>query len=235
MHRSYLRRLVPVLIVLFLGQSCNDFSRALRTNPFEKKVPIRICRDDLKFRYEPFIDNEPFEVKGLDIDLRKDITLFEPIVRLSSIYAETPDDFTYLERKSKLIQNFVAGSFVSEPLVVGVAEPILSEDEYKVITSELIGNILNARAIDYTGWKADERLFTNGLKGYSLLIILEGHVGYRNDKDNLNEAFWFLLDNDTKKVAYADHFSFSCDIRNYEGLDRLVDFGYNKMILAGRG
>ncbi len=215
-------------LVLLLS-ACAGFSKSLRTNPFEQRIPIKLCEEQV-----PVIDPDPVQVVGLNLDQDKKLWLLTPQVKLSSSYVKSEDDAKYLERKSTLIRNFIESKFEQERWAEGeipIELPdIVDSLGNNVIASELIRRIEMVSAVDYETWKVDPRLYSSEIDGYSLLMFVNGQIGFERMSDNLNEFYWFIIDNETGKVSYADYFKYDCDIRNYDGLDKVVEYAFIKFV-----
>lgn len=217
------------LLIIVLLSACAGFSKALRTNPFEQRIPIKLCPDQV-----PVIDPDPVQFVGLNLDQDKKLWLLTPQVRLTSSYVKSEDDAIYLERKSTLIKNYIESKFEQERWTEGeipIELPeVVDSAGNNIIAMELITRIENAAVADYETWKVDPRLYSNAIDGYSLLMFVNGQIGYTRVSDNLNEFYWFVIDNQTGKVAYADYFKYDCDIRNYDGLDKVIDYAFVKFV-----
>ena len=56
------------------------------------------------------------------------------------------------------------------------------------------------RSADFETWKLDPRLYNDQIDGYSLLMFVNGQIGFERMSDNLNEFYWFVIDNQKGKV-----------------------------------
>ncbi len=225
-----LRLLLLISTVALLTAGCAGFSKALRSNPFEKRIPILLCEEQV-----PVVDPDPVQVVGLDLDQDHKLWLLTPQVNLTSSYIKSEDDAIYLERKGSLIKNYIENKFEQERWTEGEISLSLPDIKDKmgnnVFKQELIEKIENSSSIDYGSWRLDPRLYSQELGGYSLLMFVNGQIGFDRSSDNLNEFYWFVIDNQKGKVAYADYFKYDCDIRNYDGLDKVIDYAFIKFVV----
>ena len=226
---KFKQQLILFTFLAVIFSACAGFSKSLRTNPFEQRIPIKLCPEQV-----PVLDPDPIQVIGLDLDQDKKLWLLTPQVKLTSSYIKSEDDSIYLERKASLIQNFIERKFEQERWAEGeipIELPaVLDSTGQNIIAQELITRLQGTSVADYETWKVDPRLYSNEIDGYSLLMFVNGQIGYTRVSDNLNEFYWFLIDNETGKVAYADYFKYDCDIRNYDGLDKVIDYAFVKFV-----
>lgn len=224
-----IRQSFALLLIVALCSACAGFSKALRSNPFEQRIPIKLCPEQV-----PVIDPNPIQVVGLDLNQDKKLWLLTPQVRLTSGYVKTDDDARYLDRKANLIEGYIKNKFQQEGWTAGdiplELPDIIDSEGNNVLGMSMISRIENATVADYVTWKVDPRLYDNNIDGYSLLMFVNGQIGYSRMSDNLNEFYWFVIDNQLGKVAYADYFKYDCDIRNYDGLDKVIDYAFVKFV-----
>lgn len=223
------KKILLFILIATVFTACAGFSKSLRTNPFERRIPIKLCEEQV-----PVIDPDPLKLIGFDLDEDKKLWLLTPQVKLSSSYVKSEDDAIYLDRKSSLIQSFIKNKFEQERWAEGEIDlelpDIVDSMGNNVIAMEMIQRIEKATTIDYGIWKVDPRLYDSEIDGYSLLMFVNGQIGFDRMSDNLNEFYWFIIDNETGKVAYADYFKYDCDIRNYDGLDKVVEYAFIKFV-----
>ena len=154
-------------------------------------------------RASPVIDPDPLKLTGFDLDQDKKIWLLTPQVKLSSSYVKSEDDAIYLERKSTLIQSFIKNKFEQERWAegeIGLELPdIVDSMGNNVIASGDDSKDRKVTTIDYSIWKVDPRLYNSEIDGYSLLMFVNGKIGFDRMSDNLNEFYWFIIDNETAK------------------------------------
>lgn len=222
-------QVIGLFFMLLFMASCAGFSKALRSNPFEQRIPILLCPEQV-----PVLDPEPIQMLGLDLDQDYPLWLLSPQVNLSSNYVRSTDDSIYLDRKSSLIRNYIENKFEQERWTEGeiaLSLPNITDSlGNNIFAQELISKIENSASIDFDSWKLDPRLYDQQLGGYSLLMFVNGQIGFDRVSDNLNEFYWFVIDNQKGKVAFADYFKYDCDIRNYDGLDKVIDFAFIKFV-----
>lgn len=224
-----IRQLLLLIAINIAVAGCAGFSKSLRTNPFEQRIPIKLCPEQV-----PVIDPDPLQYVGLNLDQDYKLWLLTPQVRLSSSYVKSEDDAIYLERKGNLIKNYIESKFEQERWVEGEFDVQLPDIKdslgNNIFAQELIQRIENATVADFDTWKVDPRLYDSQIDGYSLLMFVNGQIGFDRTSDNLNEFYWFVIDNQKGKVAYADYFKYDCDIRNYDGLDKVIDYAFIKFV-----
>ncbi len=226
---KFFNLLSMVLILALILTSCGDYG-SLRSNPFESKFPIAKCS-----RKIDVADPEPVLELGKFISPQKGIYLLTPYVRLSSTYLTTGQDSVYLDKMTDYLGNRIENQFLQLDWIEGVVPANLanlSADTTGVPPSvaEMVTGVLERDTIDYRNWNVPADLLLPNSDQYTLLFFINGIIGFDDMTENENYFYFFLIDNEARKVSYADFFKYRCDVRNTNGLRKVLDYGYLKLL-----
>ena len=219
--------LLSVLTIFTLG--CADIN-ALRSNPFESKFPIGKCS-----RKIDVADPEPSVEMGKFISPNKGIYLLTPYLRLSSTHLTTELDSVYMDKMTDYLGNQIENQFLQQDWIEGVIPVDIPKDVSDSTgvppsIAELLKTILVKDTIDYRNWDVPGELLLSNSSQYSLLFFINGIIGFDEMTENENYFYFFLIDNEARKISYADFLKFRCDVRNTSGLSKVLDYAYLKLI-----
>jgi len=227
MKNLFLLFLLGVMFVLTAG--CAELN-ALRSNAFEAKFPISQCPRKVNVD-----DQEPALELGKFISPSKGIYLLTPYILISSTHFTNSADSVYLTKITDYLGNLVENQFLQQDWIEGVIPVQIPESEIDSLVvppaiGSMISNVLEQDTIDYRNWDVPHELLLENNNEYSLLLFINGIVGYDELIDDKNHLFFFLIDNEVKKVVYSDYLKFQCDVRNTNGLRKVLDYAYLKLL-----
>jgi hypothetical protein len=82
----------------------------------------------------------------------------------------------------------------------------------------------------YSNWKVADNLILDGNDGYNLFLRLEGSIGASKLSTDKNKLYLFLIDNNERRVVYSDMVTFECDLRNFDAINRVLDYTFLKLL-----
>lgn len=226
---KYIYQILLLVAISFFLEGCADVN-SLRSNPFESKFPIGQCS-----RKIDVADPDAKLELGKFISPNKGIHLLTPYVRLSSTYPLTSEDSVYMSKMVDYIGNRIENQFLGEEWIEGVIPVTISHDNLDEagappVIAEMISNVLEKDTIDYRNWDVPNELILEDNNEYSLLFFINGIIGFDEMTENENYFYFFLIDNEAKKVSYSDFLKFRCDVRNINGLKKVLDYAYLKLL-----
>jgi hypothetical protein len=133
------------------------------------------------------------------------------------------------------IGNRIENQFLRQEWIEGVVPLEIPHDNLNAegvppIIAEMMSNVLEKDTIDYRNWDVPDELILEGETEYSLLFFINGIIGFDEMTENENYFYFFLIDNEAKKVSYSDFLKFRCDVRNLNGLRKVLDYAYLKLL-----
>ena len=226
---KYFYQIALLVTFAIFAAGCAEVN-SLRGNPFEAKFPIGQCS-----RRIDVADPEAILELGKFISPNKGIHLLTPYVRLSSTYALNSEDSIYMSKMVDYIGNRIENQFLRQEWIEGVVPLEIPHDNLNAegvppIIAEMMSNVLEKDTIDYRNWDVPDELILEGETEYSLLFFINGIIGFDEMTENENYFYFFLIDNEAKKVSYSDFLKFRCDVRNLNGLRKVLDYAYLKLL-----
>jgi hypothetical protein len=226
---KYFYQIALLATFILLAGACAEVN-SLRGNPFEKKFPIGQCS-----RKIDVADPDATLELGKFISPKKGIHLLTPYVRLSFTDELSAEDSVYMSKMVDFLGNRIENQFLQQEWIEGVI-PVeiphenLNESGVPSIIAGMMSNVLEKDTIDYRNWDVPPELILKDITDYSLLFFINGIIGFDEMTENENYFYFFLIDNEAKKVAYSDFLKFRCDVRNLNGLTKVLDYAYLKLL-----
>jgi hypothetical protein len=226
---KYFYQIALLFTIGIFASGCADVN-SLRSNPFENKFPIGQCS-----RKIDVADPDASLELGKYISPKKGIHLLTPYVRLSSTYSLTGEDSIYMSKMVDYIGNRIENQFLQQEWIEGVIQMGIPDDNLNAegvppMIAQMMSNVLEKDTIDYRNWDVPDQLILEGDTEYSLLFFINGIIGFDEMTENENYFYFFLIDNEAKKVSYSDFLKFRCDVRNLNGLKKVLDYAYLKLL-----
>ncbi|WP_268122622.1 hypothetical protein [Roseivirga pacifica] len=221
-----------LLSIAVLTTTCSGFDRAVVANAFEQRVPIYKCPSQIPVR-----DSDPLQVFGFNMDKETSLDLLTPQVMLGSRHLKTKDDSIYFDRMRVLIASRIENKFLGEKwsgelIPYSMPQTVDSETGRNVLWDEMTNKVRNKVGVDYNLWSVGKQILNTDKPGYTAMVLINGQIGYDRDNQNMNEVYFYIMDNEAKKVAYADYLAYTCDIRNTDALDRVLNYTFLKFMAA---
>jgi hypothetical protein len=225
-----MKKILLLAFVGFLGAS----SCTSKVNPsefdFERKYRVRPCRSFISI-----VDDDPKVVVDMFIDSLKGVILFRPSIDIMASPINSINDFTYLTRTKKGLEDFIVNKFLVDKWVVSNVDlGPFGEDNLSMGDSTMLAffksKIEGQSKIVYSNWKVANNLILDGNDGYNLFLRLEGSIGASKLSTDKNKLYLFLIDNNERRVVYSDMVTFECDLRNFDAINRVLDYTFLKLL-----
>lgn len=216
------------IVCLLLTTACGNLI-GVNSNSFEFRYPVVRCNAKVKLA-----DPDPKVVLGQQIERSRGIWLLTPDVLVKPPkFHDREDDQRYINRIGDFLMKRIENKFILDEWVAGIIPVNLKESEKTdrdQILGELAANALSSDTINYDSWKAPDALVFPDFPGYSLFIYFEGQIGFNKTNNQDTNLFLFLIDNASSRVTYSDFMSYECDVRNPDGLEKVLDHAYGKLL-----
>lgn len=201
----------------------------VNSNAFELRYPITKCKSKVQIA-----DPDPVTNIGRYIDPSKGIRLLTPLVRLAPPrFMKAQEDLDYIGKMSGLLADRVENKFLQDKWIVEVL-PVnvnqLEVSQQDELLSSMMSEVVRSDKINYDRWLVSDEFPVTRLPGYSLFLMIEGHIGINKTNGESNTLFLFLIDNENRKVTYSDFLVYECDVRNVDGLEKILDHAYRKLL-----
>ncbi|MCE7992219.1 MAG: hypothetical protein HEP71_09575 [Roseivirga sp.] len=223
-----MKLLYLTLLCLLVTTACGKFM-GVNSNPFELRYPVIKCASKVQIA-----DPDPVYTIGRYIDPSKGIRLMTPLVRLAPPkFMKAQQDLDYIGKMSGLVEDRIENKFLQDRWIVEVLPLKINEldiSEQDKLLDNLIPKVVRPDTVNYENWTAPDQLLKEGLPGYSLFLMIEGHIGINKVTGNSNTLSLFLIDNEKKKITYSDFLVYECDVRNVDGLEKILDHAYRKLL-----
>lgn len=230
-HLSAMRKiklLYLTLLCLSVTTACGRFM-GVNSNPFELRYPVIKCGSKVQIA-----DPDPVYAIGREINPSKGIRLMTPLVRLAPPkFMKAQQDLDYIGKMSGVVGDRIENKFLQDRWIVEVLPVNINElkiEEQDKLLDSLVPKAVRPDTVNYENWKAPDQLLIKGLPGYSLFLMIEGHIGINKVTGNSNTLSLFLIDNEKKRVTYSDFLVYECDVRNVDGLEKILDHAYRKLL-----
>lgn len=215
-------------ICLLFTTACGKFM-GVNSNPFELRYPVIKCGPKVQI-----VDPDPSQVIGQYIDASKGIRLMTPLVRLAPPkFMKDQDDLNYIAKMSGVVGDRIENKFLQDRWIVEVVPANINQldiDAQDGLLASMTSKVVRPDVINYETWSVPEAFRTPELPGYSLFLIIEGYIGINKVTGNSNTLSLFLIDNETRKITYSDFLVYECDVRNVDGLEKILDHAYRKLL-----
>ncbi len=203
---------------------------SLRSNSFEAKYPIAKCKRKIQV-----LDPEPKVEIGKFISSEKAISLLTPYINLTPTNFVTDLESAYLTKVTddlgdRIENQFLVQNWVERVIPADIKQLSADTTTLPLSVSRMMAHVLENDTIDYGNWNAPAELIVNSSQEYSLLLLINGSIGFDGVMENENYFYLFLIDNEAGKVSYADFFKYHCDVRNTDGLIKVMDYAYLKLL-----
>ena len=219
--------IMAMLCILLLG-ACNAITK-LSSNPFEQRFPVTRCGGKVQVK-----DPDPAQVYGQYINPSKGIWLLTPYLTLKPPkYVDAPEDLDYITKMRGLIVGRIEDKFRREKWVEDIVSyplEVMDQARRDTAVNKMVTNAVKLDTIDYGNWNVPGELIRDDIPGYSLFLFIDGQVGFDNVTGNQNILYLFVIDNETRKTTYSDYMRYECDVRNANGLDKILDYAYLKLL-----
>lgn len=213
------------LLALLLG-ACAQVPPGLRSNSFEQRFPVTRCGGKVQVK-----DPDPATVFGQFINQSKGIWLLSPYMTLRPPkYSKSAEDLDYIDKMHDFLVQRIEDKFRRERWVEDVVPFQLEEASKESVVSQMVTQGVRLDTINYGNWKVPLELIREDIPGYSLFLFVDGQVGFDNITGYQNILYLFLIDNQTRKTTYSDYLRYECDVRNTNGLDKVLDYAYLKLL-----
>ncbi len=240
-----MRLLKPLIILLLISLTATTGcqQRFASGNPFIRKNPIRDCSGKV-----PVDRKKRKTTIGQRIDRRRNISLLTPIVVFKARQRGGLDS-SYVATSSSVIRDSIESRFLRDDWVDRV---IPKQYDLQGVDADSIKSMMltyKQDTIDYRDWKVSEPFITQGSRDYSLLMVVDAIVGFdgaivRNrffwkpeelgkfeeSEVTGNHLMFFVIDNVTRKVTFADHYVFHCDVRDNTSLQKVLEYAYLQLL-----
>lgn len=201
----------------------------VNSNAFEFRYPVIQCKSKVQIA-----DPEPVTNIGRYIDPSKGIRLLTPLVRLAPPkFMKDQDDLDYIGKTSGLLADRVENKFLQDKWIVEVVPVNVNQLEISrqdELLAGMISEVVRPDTINYDRWLVPDEFPETKLPGYSLFLMIEGHIGINKITGESNTLFLFLIDNEKRKITYSDFLVYECDVRNVDGLEKILDHAYRKLL-----
>lgn len=201
----------------------------VNSNAFELRYPVIKCKSKVQIA-----DPDPANTIGQYIDPSKGIRLLTPLVRLAPPkFMKSQEDLDYIGKMSGLLADRVENKFLQDKWIVEVVPVNINKLEISrqdELLSTMVSEVVRPDTINYNRWLVPDEFPETRLPGYSLFLMIEGHIGINKVTGESNTLFLFLIDNETRKVTYSDFLVYECDVRNVDGLEKILDHAYRKLL-----
>ncbi len=215
-------------ICLFITTACGKFM-GVNSNPFELRYPVIKCGSKVQI-----VDPDPAETIGQHIDPSKGIRLLTPLVRLAPPkFMKDQDDLDYIAKMSGVVENRIENKFLQDRWIVEVVPVNVNQldiDAQDALLASMTSKVVRPDIINYETWSVPDDFIVPGLPGYSLFLTIEGYIGINKVTGNSNTLSLYLIDNETRKITYSDFLVYECDVRNVDGLEKILDHAYRKLL-----
>ncbi len=234
-------KLLLLTFLIFSLSGCMD--RNYNSNSFLRKNPIRDCEGKVP------VDRRREKIEfGRHISPSKNISLLSPIVVFKA-RQRGPIDSAYLAKTTLIIKDSIENQFITSEWVdklIPKTYDLENEDSDRLKDMMFI---YKQDTVDYSSWFVAESFLTTNNEGYSLLMVLDGIIGfdgaevrdryfwrpeeigpYRHSELTGNHLLFFLIDNKSKKITFADHYVFHCDIRIHNSLKKVLEYAYLQLL-----
>ena len=225
-------RLQPVfcaVLCLFLFSTCVRFPSGLRSNQFEQRFPVARCGGKVQVK-----DPDPNVALGQYINPSTGIWLLTPYLKLKPPkFTKSQEDFDYINRMHDFLISRIEDKFEREKWVVEIKPydiELIEEERKDQVINYMVSNAVQLDTINYGNWNVPPELIRSDVPGYSLFMFIDGQVGFDRVTGYQNVLYLFLIDNQSRKTTYADYMRYECDVRNINGLDKILDYAYLKLI-----
>ncbi len=213
---------------LLLTTACGKFI-GVNSNPFELRYPVIRCGSKVQIA-----DPDPNHTIGQFIDRQKGIRLMTPLVRLAPPkFMKDQEDLDYIAKMSGVVGNRIENKFLQDRWIVEVLPVNINQmdiDAQDQLLAGMMSTVVRPDTINYETWKVPAEFPRTDLPGYSLFLTIEGYIGINKVTGNSNTLTLFLIDNKTRKVTYSDFLVYECDVRNVDGLEKILDHAYRKLL-----
>lgn len=215
-------------VCLLLTTACGKFI-GVNSNPFELRYPVIRCGSKVQIA-----DPDPNHTIGQSIDPTKGIRLMTPLVRLAPPkFMKDQEDLDYIAKMSGVIGNRIENKFLQDRWIVEVLPTNINQleiDAQDNLLAGMMSTVVRPDTINYETWKVPGEFPRTNLPGYSLFLTIEGYIGINKVTGNSNTLTLFLIDNETRKITYSDFMVYECDVRNVDGLEKILDHAYRKLL-----
>ena len=226
-----MKRFQSITSCVFLAlviSACGSLTN-LRSNPFEQRNPVTRCGGKV-----PVNDPDPTVSLGQYNNPSKGIWLLTPYLELKPPQViKTEEDHQYMVKINESITKRIQNKFLQEKWVEGVIGFDMAnapETAKKAVLDAMVSNIFEKDTVDYSNWDVPDDLIVPEVPGYSLFLFIDGMVGFDGVTENQNVLYMFIIDNVSKKTTYADFMRYKCDVRNTNGMYKLLDYAYKKVL-----
>ncbi len=216
-----------ILLCLLVLSACSKLPPGLRSNAFEQRFPVVRCGGKVQVK-----DPDPAVIYGQYINPGTGIWLLTPYVVLKPPkYTKTEEDFKYIDTMHDFLVTRIQDKFEREEWVQDFVDydvENLGEEKRDEVVSQMVSKAVRLDTVNYGNWDVPPELIHSDVPGYSLFMFLDGQLGYNDGNQNI--LYLFVIDNQTRKTTYADFMRYECDVRNINGLDKILDYAYLKLL-----
>lgn len=217
------------MLCLLVLSACSKFPPGLRSNPFEQRFPVARCGGKVQVK-----DPDPAVIYGQYINPNQGIWMLTPYVVLKPPkYTKSEEDFNYIDTMHDFLIKRIQDKFEREKWVqdfVSYDVEDLGEARRDSVVNIMVSNAVKLDTINYGNWNVPSELIYSDIPGYSLFMFLDGQLGFNDVTGYQNILYLFVIDNQTRKTTYADFMRYECDVRNINGLDKILDYAYLKLL-----
>ena len=218
-----------ILFCLLIFSACSQLPPGLRSNPFEQRFPVARCGGKVQVK-----DPDPRSVYGQYINPNTGIYMLQPYVVLKPPkYTKEEEDFNYINTMHDFLIQRIIDKFEREKWVQDFVDfdlQDLQEEKRDTIINQMVAEGVKLDTINYGNWNVPSELIQPDVPGYSLFMFLDGQLGFNDVTGYQNVLYLFLIDNQTGKTTYSDFMRYECDVRNLNGLDKILDYAYLKLL-----
>ena len=216
-----------VLCLLVLS-TCSQLPPGLRSNQFEQRFPVARCGGKVQVK-----DPDPQNIYGQYINPQKGIWLLTPYVVLKPPrYTKNEEDFEYINTMHDFLVTRIQDKFEREKWVEDIVYYDVEDlgEKRDTVVNQMVSRAVKLDTINYGNWNVPPELIRSDIPGYSLFMFIDGQIGFNQVTGYQNLLYLFVIDNQTRKTTYADYMRYECDVRNINGLDKILDYAYLKLL-----
>jgi len=225
--KSYQTTYILVLC-LFVFSACSKLPPGLRSNQFEQRFPVARCGGKVQVK-----DPDPAVIYGQYINPDQGIWLLTPYVTLKPPrYTKNQEDLDYIDDMHDFLLTRIEDKFEREKWVEDIVPYDMESlgEKRDTVVSQMVSKAVTLDTINYGNWNVPPELIRSDVPGYSLFMFIDGQVGFNEVTGYQNLLYLFVIDNQTRKTTYADYMRYECDVRNVNGLDKILDYAYLKLL-----
>ena len=208
-----------------------------------RRNPIRDCEGKVP------VDRKDRKVeRGIEIAPDRNISLLTPVVVFKA-RERNEQDSLYAVTTARIIKDSVETRFIRDEWVDRIIPQNYDLDGLDAESIKSLILTYKQDTIEYKKWQAPQQFVTESSTDYSLLMVVDAIIGFegaqvreryfwtpeeigafRESELTGNHLMFFLIDNKSRKITFADHYVFHCDIRNPTSLQKVLDYAYLRLL-----